>query len=73
MHYALGDPFVPPDGVDGMRAAVTAADGPFTAFGYPDSGHLFGDPGLPGFSPHAAEQMFERAGEYLARWGRLGR
>ena len=70
VHYALGDPFVAPDEVDGMRAAVTAAGGEFTAFGYPDSGHLFADPGLPDFHAAAAEQMFERAAEYLAQWGR---
>jgi dienelactone hydrolase len=73
VHYATGDPFVPPADVDDLRAAVTGAGGEFTAFGYPDSGHLFADPGLPGFNPDAADQMFERAGEYLAQWGRLSR
>jgi dienelactone hydrolase len=73
VHYAIGDPFVLPEEVDGMRAAVTAAGGEFTGFGYPDSGHLFADPELPDFNPDAAEQMFGRAAEYLARWGRLCR
>jgi dienelactone hydrolase len=56
-----------------LRAAVTAAGGEFTAFGYPDSRHPFADPELPDFNPDAAEQMFERGIEYLARWGRLCR
>lgn len=70
VHYAVGDPFVPPAEVDGIRAAVTAAGGEFTGIGYPDGGHLFADPGLPDFNAGAAEQMFERGAEYLARWGR---
>ncbi len=66
VHYAVGDPFVPPDEVDGLRTAVTRAGGAFTAFAYSDSGHLFADPGLPDFSPRAAELMWPRTIEFLA-------
>ena len=73
VHYATGDPFVPPQEVAELRAAVTGSGGTFSAFAYPDSGHLFTDPGLPGFNPDAAALMWARAGEFLARCGRLSR
>jgi dienelactone hydrolase len=68
VHYATSDPFVEQSELDGLRAAVTGSGGTFTAFAYPDSGHLFIDPGLTGYNRHAAELMWQRVAEFLAQF-----
>lgn len=67
VHYAEGDPYREPEAVESLRRAVEAAGARCEVWDYPGHGHLFADPRLPDHHPEAAERMFERVRDFLAR------
>jgi len=67
VHAMADDPWVDPAAVVALGEAVRAAGAEFESFVYPGAGHLFADPGLPEFDAPAADLMFSRVREFLAR------
>jgi Dienelactone hydrolase and related enzymes len=65
VHYAENDPWMDPEEVDDLRAAVTAAGAAFEAYTYPGDAHLFTDPGLPEHDPESAALIWRRVLAFL--------
>jgi len=67
VHYAKDDPWVDPNEVSALAAAVKDSGGKIDVYTYPRGGHLFADKGLPDYSSESAWVMTERLLEFLAR------
>jgi len=67
VHYAKDDPWVDPNEVSALAAAVKASGGKIDVYTYPHGGHLFADKGLTDYSSESAWVMTERLLEFLAR------
>lgn len=62
LHTTEGDPWVTPE----ERAQWAAAEKGGEIFLYPGSGHLYTDPGLPGYDEEATRLTWERTLVFLA-------
>lgn len=73
LHYGRDDPFRQESSVQAFSGDVLSSDGKFEYFEYPVAGHLFADQSLPGeYDEASADQMWERALEFLARTDAAG-
>jgi dienelactone hydrolase len=67
LHRMTGDRWVDPASLAHLAEFVAASGAAITVYDYPGSGHLFADPDLPDFDPSAADLMWRRVLELLAR------
>lgn len=67
VHFAKGDPLRNEAVIESLATRVRAAGASFEEHLYEASGHLFADPAMPAYDAAAAEQMFQRVVEFLAR------
>jgi dienelactone hydrolase len=64
-HVSDGDPFREPEAEEEYATSVPDAE----LFVYPGSGHLFAEPGQPGFDERSAALATERVLDFLSRTG----
>ena len=65
IHYAVGDPWVEREDINGFADVVQAAGSSIQVYTYPGNGHLFADPNGPAYNRESAELMLERELEFL--------
>ena len=65
VHFAEKDPLRQPHVVEAFAASVRQAGARFEQHDYPGSGHLFTDPGRPGYNAAASARMFERVCHFV--------
>jgi dienelactone hydrolase len=69
VHFAAEDPQIDRAGVEAFEHALDAARARLEIHVYPGSGHLFADPGAPGYDAAAAELMLGRVLGFLEQCG----
>jgi dienelactone hydrolase len=67
VHYAVGDPWVEPEEIEGFERAVRRAGAELEVHTYPGGGHLFANPDSPDYDRQSAELMRERMLGFLER------
>jgi dienelactone hydrolase len=69
VHASSGDLWFDWDAARELERIATAAGAAVEIHSYPGSGHVFGDPGMPGYDAASAALMLERVLGFLARAG----
>lgn len=69
VHRYATDPWISPDDVDALGAAVRASGAPFEDHVTPGRGHLFTDPDLPGFDAAVRDATVTRIAAFLDEEG----
>lgn len=67
VHFAERDPLRQQSVIEALAAKVRQAGASFEQHDYPGSGHVFIDPGRPGYNADASEQMLKHVCEFIER------
>ena len=67
VHFAERDSLRNQPVIDALAVKVRQSGASFEQHDYPGSGHVFIDPGRPGYSEAASEQMFNRVRDFVER------